>query len=417
MALTFSTALSGLSAHSTAIDVVGNNLANLNTVGFKGSTASFQDLVSQSIGAAGSNNQVGLGVNRPGVFRGYTQGSIQLSNGPLDAAIQGDGFFVARNSTNQLLLTRAGNFQVDASGNLLTANGDRVQGWGQTAGVLNTTGPVGNITLPFGVLRMPVATTKFSISGNLNAATANTGKFAAPVEVIDSLGTSHVVTVTFTKTGNNAWDYKVTAPGEEVTGGTAGTPSELATGSLTFDSAGKLTSPAAGASGSVTVNFRNLANGAADMEMKWDLYTADRQPMLTQISQASAVSGTNQNGSQAAQIAKVGVADGGQIVATYSNGQQSVIAQLALASVVNPESLVSIGDNEFQLGSNTSAPAIGLPDTGGRGKVMGEALEASNVDLAREFTNLIIYQRGYQANSRVITTLDELSQETNNLKR
>lgn len=416
--MNFSTALSGLSAHGTAIDVVGNNLANLNTVGYKGSNVSFRDLVSQSIGGAGSSSQVGLGVSRPGVTRANTQGSIQLSTGPLDAAIQGDGFFVTRDQRNQMLLTRAGNFQVDAQGNLLTASGNKVQGWSVNGGVLDTSGAISNITLPFGVMRPPVATTNFSISGNLNAGAAKGDKFSAPIEVIDSLGSTHVVTITFTKTGNNAWDYKITVPGEDLTSGTAGTPSELATGSVAFDSNGKLTSPAAGAAGSVTVNLKGLANGAGDMAMKWDLYGSDgKTPLLTQIAQPSAVSATKQNGTQAAQLAKVGMGDGGQIIAIYSNGQQSVVAQVALATVVNPDSLVSVGDNDFQLGAKTSAPAIGLPDTGGRGKLLGGALEASNVDLAKEFTNLIIYQRGYQANSRVITTMDELTQDTTNLKR
>jgi flagellar hook protein FlgE len=398
---------------------VGNNLANLNTVGFKASTVSFRDLISQNIGIAGRPSQVGLGVNRPSVVRQFTQGSIQNSSGPLDAAIQGDGFFVARNGSGSMVYSRAGNFHLDANGNLLSATGEALMGWVGAAGNVATSGPITNIRIPFGALRPPTATARVSLDANLNAATEVNATFSTPMEVIDSLGSSHVMTVTFTKTAANAWSYKVTIPGEELTSGTAGTPSEVATGTLTFNDRGILTAPAPPppASNAVEISLSGFKNGAANLAVKWDMYKPDGSPRLTQFSQTSATSANAQDGAAAAQLVRVGIGEGGQVLAQYSNGQELAVAQLALASVVNPDSMVAIGNNNFMLGGNTSAAAIGLPGTGGRGEILGSALEASTVDIAKEFTNLIVYQRGYQANSRMITTLDELSQETLNLKR
>lgn len=416
----FSTALSGLNAHSTAIDTVGNNLANLNTIGYKASMTSFRDLISQTIGFGSSSSQLGMGVNRPVNVRQFTQGNIQTTSGPLDAAIQGDGFFLLRDGSGNRLLTRNGSFTIDATGNLRTTTGAFVQGWSESGGALNTAGPVSNIRLPFGSLRPPTATTRVSLDANLDAGAAVDSTFSTPMEVVDSLGASHVLTVTFTKTGPNAWSYKVTIPGEELTSGTAGTPSQVATGSLTFNDRGVLTSPAPpppATNGVVDLNVTGLKNGAADLAMKWDFYSSDLRARMTQFAQQSATSANAQNGAPSAQMVRVGMADGGRVVAQYSNGQELIVAQLALGAVANPDSLVAVGDNNFILGADSSALTIGLPGTGGRGEILGSALESSTVDIAREFTNLIVFQRGYQANSRVITTIDELNQETLNLKR
>jgi flagellar hook protein FlgE len=413
----FSTALSALNAHTTAVDVVGNNLANLNTPGFKASTVVFHDLVTQALGLG--ETQVGLGVARPLTLRQFTQGTLQSTGGSLDAGIQGDGFFVLRDRNGALLLTRAGNFHVDAEGNLLTATGERVQGWTESGGVLDTNQPIGNIVVPVGTLRPPLATTNFSLVLNLNAAGTvgqPDGTFSTPVEVVDSLGVTHVLTVTFTKTGANQWDYDVTIMGDEVSGGTPGTPLSLANGTLDFDAQGLLQSPPA-SGGPITISITGLVSGAADMDISWQLYAPDQTSLLTQYAQTSAVAAVSQNGLTAAQLVRVGLADGGKILAQYSNGEQRVVGQLALAVVRNPDSLMAVGNNNFQLTALTATPAIGLPGTGGRGKIFGASIESSTVDIAQEFTNLIVFQRGYQANARVITTVDEISQETMNLKR
>jgi flagellar hook protein FlgE len=417
MFTSFSTALSALSAYSTAIDVVGNNLANLNTTGFKTSAVSFHDLVTQSLGAGLGETQVGFGVGRPITIRQFAQGAIQSSSGALDAAIQGDGFFVVKDDSGALLYTRGGNLQVDKAGNLLTITGERIQGWTEinsATGEVNTSGPINDITVPIGALKAPTTSTNFSFDLNLNAAAAAgppADTFSTAIETYDSLGTSHVVTVTFTKSATaNQWDYSISVPDVDLTA--AYTP---VTGTLTFDASGTLTSP------TVTdtmpqIDITGLSDGANDMSLTWSLFNG-ATPRLTQYSQASSVSANAQNGSAAAQLTRVALSDGGQILAQYSNGEQAVLGQVAMASVRNPESLISVGSNNYQLSARSALPAIGLPGTGGRGSILGGAIEYSTVDIAKEFTNLIVLQRGYQANTRVVTTVDELSQETINLKR
>jgi flagellar hook protein FlgE len=414
MLTSFSTALSALSAHSTAIDVVGNNLANLNTTGFKASTLSFHDLVTQSLGAGLGETQVGFGVNAPITLRQFSQGAIQSTGAPLDAAIQGDGFFVIRNNAGATLYTRGGNFQVDVDGRLTTATGERVQGWTLAGGAINTNAPVSDVSVPVGSLKPPIATDKISVDLNLNSsATAGPppDTFSTSIEVYDSLGNSHVVTIQFTKTATaNEWDYQMSFPDADLTA--AGTP---VTGTVTFDGTGALTSPTP-ADAAPVLDVTGLLNGASDMSITWDLFN-NSAPRLTQFAQPSATAALAQNGSPAANLVRVGLADGGKIIAQYSNGQQVIVGQMAMATVRNPQSLIAIGNNNFQLSARSALPAIGVPGTGGRGTVLGGAVEASTVDIAREFTNLIVFQRGYQANTRVVTTVDEISQETINLKR
>ncbi|MCU0247957.1 MAG: flagellar hook protein FlgE [Bryobacter sp.] len=415
MFTSFSTALSALGAHTTAVDVVGNNLANLNTAGFKTSSVAFYDLVTQSLGAGLGETQVGFGVARPVTLRRFSQGAIQASTGPLDAAIQGDGFLVLRDTnSNATVYSRGGSLLVDKAGNLLTAKGYRVQGWTEVGGVVNSNGPVGDIVVPVGSLRPPTPTTNFNFDLNLNAA-ATAGpppdQFSTSIEVFDSLGSSFVVTATFTKSSTALqWDYAISVPNSAVQ-----SPITPVTGSLTFDANGQLVQPTV-TDPSPSIQVTGLNTGAAPMTLNWQLFNG-QSPRITQYSQPSAVSANFQDGAPSSQLIRVGLADGGVLLAQYSNGQQKVVGQLALASIRNPESLVAVGDSNFQLSAKSALPALGVPGTGGRGTVLGGAIEASTVDIAREFTNLIVFQRGYQANTRVITTVDEISQETINLKR
>jgi len=407
----FSTALSGLAANSTALDIVGNNLANLNTEGFKSDDVLFQNVMGQTSGLT----QIGAGVGTPQTIGVFTQGSIQSTAGPLDAAIQGDGFFVVKNSAGNTLYTRAGSFHVDASGNLVTSAGDAVLGWSATNSVLNPSGPVSTISVAALAAQPPSATTKVSITLNLDATDATNASFSTPIQVVDSLGVSHTLTVTFQKTGSNAWTYAATIPGEDLKGGTAGTPSPLATGTLAFDNSGALKTPAF--PGNVNLKTTGgLASGANDLNINWSLFSADGTSQLTQFAQTSAESASSQDGQVAATVTGVQLSAGGTLEASYSNGKQIPIAQIALASIGNPESLISTGNNNYQLGATTLAPSLGMPSTGHRGNILGGSIELSNVDLAREFTNLIVYQRGYQANSKVITTLDQLDQVLLNMK-
>lgn len=410
MFTSFSTALSALGAHATAVDVVGNNLANLNTPGFKASTVSFYDLVTQSLGAGLGETQVGFGVGRPVTLRNFSQGAIQASSGPLDAAIQGDGFLILKGKQGETVYSRGGNLIVDKAGNLLTGKGYRVQGWTQVGNVLDTNGPVGDIVVPVGSIKAPVASTGFQFDMNLNAAAAQGDAFRTSIEIFDSLGSSHIVSVAFTKSATaNAWDYSITIPDADVSAAIA-----PLTGTLQFDSNGALTSPDAATD--VSFAITGLANGASDINLRWDIFNGPT-PRITQYAQPSAVSANYQDGEPSAQLIRVGIGDGGRVLAQYSNGVQEAVGQLAMASIRNPESLVAVGDSAFQLSERSALPAIGTPGTGGRGSILGGAVEASTVDIAREFTNLIVLQRGYQANTRVITTVDEISQETINLKR
>jgi flagellar hook protein FlgE len=421
MFTSFSTALSALNATSTAIDVVGNNLANLNSPGFKTSALAFRDLVTQSLGAGLGETQVGFGVGQPLTIRQFTQGAIQTSAGLLDAAIQGDGFFVLKTASGNASYTRAGNFVADKEGNLLTDTGDRVQGWttlNPATGAVDTNGAIGNIIVPVGSLRPPTTTTSMTVDFNLDstAASDTTSTKTIPLTVIDSLGGSHVLTLNFQKTGPNQWTYGVTVPGEDIAGGTPGTPVDTgATGTLTFDTNGKLTDPAAGSPIAITV--AGLADGASDMNVSWGLYNTDGTARVTQFAQPSESSASSQNGKTAGQLVRVGLADGGGILAGYSNGDQVIVGQVAMASVRNPDTLLASGNNSFQLSALTATPAVGTPGTGGRGQIVGASIEASTVDIAREFTNLIVYQRSYEANSKVIQTSDQLSQDTINLIR
>lgn len=419
----FSTALSALSANSTAIDVVGNNLANLNSPGFKSSDVVFRDLVTQSLGAGLGETQVGFGTAQPLTVRQFTQGALQTTSGLLDAAVQGDGFFVAKNSNGDTFYTRAGNFQTDKSGNLLTDTGFSVQGWTNVAssqGGVDTNGPIGNIVVPVGTLKPPSATTRITVDLNLNSAAAadTTSDFSTPITVYDSLGTSHVVTLNFEKAGAGQWNYKVTVPGEDVTGGVSGTPFEIdgASGTLSFSNQdGLLTDPASGSP--IVFTIPGLADSAKDLNLTWDPYTAAGVGRITQFGQKSAPSAVWQDGSAAAGLDRVGLADGGQILAHYTDGTQVVMGQVALASIRNPGALVAAGNNNFQISADTATPSVGVPGTGGRGTIVGGSIEASTVDIAQEFTRLIVYQRGYEANSKVITTADSMSQTTINLIR
>jgi len=411
----FSVALTGLSANKTALDVVGNNLANLNTVGFKDVATQFTDLIAQAIGQGSS--QIGEGVSAPITERQFLQGSVQLTSGAFDAAIQGNGFFVVRNTAGSTLYTRAGNFRLAADGTLLSATGDKVQGWSAVNGVLNTTGATGNIVVPTNALVTPSASTQFTLNANLNSDAVvgdPTGTFSSPIQVVDSLGSTHTLTLTYTKTGPNAWSFNITIPGQDLSSGKAGVPSSVAKGNLTFNAQGQLTAPAPPAP--VAVAITGLADGAADLNVNWNLYSSGAGN-ITQFASASALSASTQDGVAAAQLTRVGLDTNGQVIAHYSNGSSLVVAQVALAGISNPDTMVAVGNNNFQVSATTATPVVGAAGTGTRGTIQGGALESSTVDIAQEFTNLIVYQRAYQANSRVISTSDQILQDLISLIR
>jgi flagellar hook protein FlgE len=411
MNLAFSTALSGLSAASTAINVVGNDLANLNTTGYKANELAFSDLMSQTLGGSGS--QIGMGVGQVSAYAKYTQGSLQNTGTPTDVALQGNGFFVVKDSNGQQLYTRDGAFQVNGSGQLTTASGELVQGWNSLNGNVNTNAPISTIAVPLGATIPATATSSMKLGVNLDSRAevgSSAAEFSAPMQVVDSQGNTHTLTVSFTKTDANKWDYSVSIPASDLTSGDT-TP--VATGSLTFDANGKLATPAE-ADGPQTISIGGLSDGAADMSIDWNLYDSGN-PLMTQVAENSGVASTWQDGLAAGQISDVSLQNGGLLVAKYSNGKQLTVGQLAVASISNPASLSAVGNNNLAATSATSAASIGTAHSGSRGQIVAGSLESSTVDIAQEFTNLLTFQRGYQANSRVITAADQILQETVNL--
>jgi flagellar hook protein FlgE len=414
------TALSALDSDSTAVDVIGNNLANLNTTGFKASTVSFQDLVDSAI--AQTNTQPGFGVSPASITQIYSQGAITTTSGQYDNAISGNGFFVVNDGNNGQLFTRNGNFTVNSSGDLLTNTGQNVEGWNAVNGVVNANGAVGNITLPNNLLSAPVPTANLSVQVNLDASqTVGTpgASFSTSLQVYDSLGNPQMLTLSFTKTAANTYTYAVTIPGQNLTAGVSGTPSSIATGTMTFDSSGNLLTPAPpppASNAAIPLPITGLADGAANLSINWNIYDPTTfAPTITQFAESSSGStalNPTQDGSASANIGSISMGQNGQILAQYGDSPAVVVAQLALAQIRNPESLVAEGNSLLQATGATSQASIGLPGTAGRGTIQGGALESSTVDIAGQFTNLIVFQNSYEAVAKVVTTVNTMEGDT-----
>ena len=422
MAGSFSAALSGLNANSIALSVIGNNLANTNTVGFKASTVTFHDLVSQTLklgGGGGNPVQIGLGVITGTISPVFSQGSIESTREPTNVAIQGDGFFMVAKQDGSAY-TRAGDFSFDADGRLVSSDGDAVQGWNQldplTGDILTAAQP-GEIIIPPGVLRDPTATTSFQALSNLDADAVPTDTFTTTIQIIDSLGAPHLATITYTNTAPGAWNYDITVPGAEITGGVVGTPFNVATGTVGFDPLGVLNVVDGGAPADVAIVTPTWVNGAAASTWSWDLVDTNGDAYLSGFATDSTTSSIAQNGTRAAQLQTISIDKQGNIVATFGSGQSVKLAQLAMASFNNPKGLFKLGANLYGESGAAGLPNIGTAGSGGKGTLIGSALETSNVDIAEEFTKMILAQRGFQASARTITVSDELLLETLNLKR
>jgi flagellar hook protein FlgE len=401
----FSTPLSGLLATEQALNVVSDNIANSNTQGFKSNSVLFEDAINE----ASASLQIGSGVGSTLTTRNFTQGTVQNTGGAFDAAIQGSGFFVLQDSAGNTTYTRDGSFSLNTAGQLVNQTGQLVEGWTAVNGVVTPSGAVAPIQVPSLASQAPTPTANMTVSANLNASAAVGDTFSAPIQVVDSLGNTHTLSVDFTNTAPLTWSYNVTIPGNDLTGGTPGAATSLTTGTLTFDTGGVLTSPAAGAP--VAVNTTTgLADGATDLNINWNLFDSAKNPLITQYASTSTSTGTTQDGIQAATVTGVSLQNGGMLVAAYSNGTRSTLAQVAVASIANPGSLIAAANNQYSAGVGTTTPSIGASGTGTRGSIVGGSLEASNVDMATELTNLIVYQRGYQADSKAITAIDQMQQ-------
>jgi len=389
--------ITGLRAHQTMMDVVGNNIANVNTVGYKSSAAVFKDTLSQMVKGAGAPQngiggtnpaQIGLGVQLATVTTNFTQGAAQLTGRSSDLMIQGDGFFVVK-SAGENLFTRAGSLGLDADGNLTTPDGGIVQGWTGVNGVIDPNGATGNVKLPVGTLISPVVTANSKLGGNLPADAADGTTFKQAITTYDPQGTAHKSTYTFTKLAANSWSL---AASEDAAAGTTAT--------LTFDAAGALVSP-------TTMSYTGTGGNAIAIDLTG----------LSQFGGQNTVTALSQDGSSMGTLQSFSISPNGTVVGAFSNGLKQPLAQLALASFNNPNGLEKVGNTSFRGTVNSGNEQIGVAGTGGRGLLAGGVTEMSNVDLAAEFTNLIISQRGFQANSRVITASDELLTDLVNMKR
>jgi flagellar hook protein FlgE len=384
--------ISGLRAHQQMMDVTGNNIANVNTVGYKASAAEFEDTLSQLLIAAGAPQppnggtnpaQIGLGVKLAGITTNFGQGAAQTTGRSTDLMISGDGFFVVRNGGEQLY-TRAGSFSFDANGLLVDPQGAVVQGWSaDSAGKVDTNQTVGDVRLPVGTLLPPRATTSVTLGGNLPADTASTTPIISSITGYDQQGNKLTYTTSFTKVTPTSWDVSVTD----------GTNTAIQT--MTFAADGSTPSPTSIVLGGATVDLSGVTSYAG----------------------GTTIASQKQDGSALGSLQAFTLSADGTLIGVFSNGLKQPLAKLALANFNNPPGLEKVGNSDYRPGVNSGEPLLGTAGTGGRGTLQSGVLEMSNVDLAQEFTNLIISERGFQANSKVITASDEVLQDLVNLKR
>ena len=419
------TGASGLEAHGDAIGVVGDNIANASTIGFKASRASFEDTLG---GAAANGQRFGNGVRMGGPETLFGQGSLQQTGNSMDFAIRGNGFFAVAGShggVNGTYYTRDGKFHLDDTGTIVNTEGLKLQGYlVDSTGKLSTS--VSDLALA-GQESPPRVTTKAQIATNLDSTTTpptsfdpvdpvGTSNFQTSMTIYDSLGSAHQTDVYFRNNGSGQWDWHAMVDGGEV-GGTKGTPTQIADGVLTFSSSGALDTETTNSS---SASFTGATANQAIAFDFGDAITTDTGTGLsgtTQFSGASSVTHINQDGYAAGTLTDMQVSDDGTINGQFSNGQRRAVARVAITQFASPEGLQRAGDQLFSENAASGPPLLGGAGTGGRGSVSGGTLEGSNVDLGNELVTLIAYQRAYQANARTVTTSDEILQELANLKR
>ena len=410
----------GLQSHQQRLDVIATNIANVNTTGYKSSSIQFQDLMSQTLqgasapsGALGGTNaiQKGLGVTVGSISTNFTQTTINSTGVNTDLAIDGDGFFVLSDG-EQLTYTRDGSFGVDADGYLVEpSTGQYVQCYVAEDGVVDATGTPENLQLPQTLVYQE--TTNVVFTGNLDSETVEydaateTGVVTRTIEIYDSLGTARELVLEFRKTANDGeWEWAITSADDDIAS------INLTNNTIAFDSNGQLIT--GGTNGTVEIQFEAsppMTAVPSDATFTFDFSE------LTQLASESDASLFSQDGYAPGTLESFSITTGGLITGVYSNGMTQIIGQVGVATFSNNGGLVRVGDNQFAQSANSGEPSFGAPGTGGRGSVSGGVLESSNVDLTSEFSNLILTQRGFQANARSITAADTLLQETVNLVR
>lgn len=406
MLRSFSSAVSGMESNQMYLDTVANNIANVNTTGFKAAHPVFQDLLSQTIRGgesvtpirAGLNPfQIGLGSTLSGQVMDTSQGNLSPTGRPDDIAIQGTGFLIVSDGAQQFY-TRDGRLGVDSSGRLVhEATGDLVVGWVAAGGKVNTSGVPGPIVVNT-TFNAPTATTTEKIGGNLDASSPVNVTSGLTITVYDSLGSAHQMQLVFQKTAGNTWTMSVT-PAEP------GVTATLSSTSATFSTTGAYTgtNPI-----TLTVNYP-AGGGTTPQTITLDL------SQVTQYSNSSSLSVTAQDGYTSGQLLSTSFGENGEIFGTYSNGQTQLLGQLALASFTNPDGLARMGGNIYQLTPASGTAQIGTANTGGRGSINPGDLEQSNVDLSQQFTQMITAQRGFEASSSVVRTANSILQSVINL--
>ena len=427
---TLSSGVSGLNAYGEGLSVVGNNIANMNTVGFKDGTPSFADIVSASLSGGTSNSQVGRGVFVDSVMTDFTQGSFETTSNGLNLAVDGSGMFEVADAAGAINYTRNGTFQLDKNGMLVNPDGLFVQGYqANAAGVL--TGQVGNLDLA-NTAFPPLATANLTLAANLDSSGAVTGpfvlanaaqtsNFSTGITVYDSLGNSHLINLYFSKTAANAWSWNAVVSAAD----SANAVTEVqARGTLTFNSSGALTAQSAttylsGGAPATGFNFSGgaAANQAVAMNMGTPLPGGTGLNGVTQFAGSSEVLNLTQDGYATGSLESVSVGKDGTISGLFTNGKNRTLGQIALANFDSPEGLSHLGNNLYGATADSGAPIVGAPSTSGMGTILSGSLELSNVDLAQQFTNMIEYQRGFDANSKVITTTDQMLQTLVNIKQ
>lgn len=427
--------VSGLRSNSEAISITGDNIANVNTVGFKRQRGVFQDVLGRSVVTYETNETAGAGSRLAHVEQMWAQGALVTTDSPTDLAIQGDGFFVVEGNlagAEARYYTRAGQFHVDNEGRIVNTEGMRLQGWmADPNGTMIPT--ITDLVVNQGTV--PASpTTAVRLAVNLNSDDpvvpapgfqitdpGGTSNFSNNVTVYDSLGNAHEMTIYYEKQAEGAtgatWGWHATIDGGEITGQTPGTPFEIATGTLTFNTDGALDTETTSLN---TVDFLNATQGQVITFDFGTSITTDLGTGLdgtTQFSSPEATIAIEQDGYAAGSIAGISIAENGVVTGIFSNGQERALGQVLTADFANTNGLERAGEGLWMQTLESGEALLGAPDAAGRGGIVSGALEQSNVDLGTEFVNLITYQRGFQANSRVITTADEMYGELVNIKR
>jgi len=435
--------VSGLQNHQTRMDVIGNNIANVNTHGFKRGRVNFHDIISQTTsGAARPNDQrggvnpkqVGLGMSVASVDTIHTQGALQTTNKISDLAITGDGFFIMRDGQEKYF-TRAGAFDIDAQGVLVNpANGMRVQGWSaDMEGNINTATDVGDLTIPVGSKDEAKATAMVEWKCNLDKTAPNDKSWVPNKIVYDSFGNPHTLEVSFQKDPDavNVWIATVNVdPEAEVNTGLTVGETDSNQFRLRFNNEGTLvsfidTNGNEVVDGPLNVNVGFSVADSVDangnlVRQNFDLNLGDigsTQDSITQFAGDFSTKAFRQDGYQMGYMKTYTIDQSGVITAVYTNGNSRAIGQVGLASFINPGGLEKAGESTFTVSNNSGEADFGPAFIAGKGGINAGMLEMSNVDLAQQFTDMIVTQRGFQANSRTITTSDQMLQELLSLKR